>query len=240
MVHHRIGLVYGYICNCVCRCVACMFAYVGGLVLLLRPCTAQSTTKLPPYHCRISMYLHVCVYRESVDLRIILGTSSTVHAYTRLSAWTPPKLASPFCRCGPRVVRLAGAEVGVSLQHQHRRLEHRRRVEHGIGMRCITRRGSARSVFVRRGLFAEIYTSVDIHVSRCLLCIYVSISIHLCIHLPIHLSIYLSIYPSIHPPIHPSIYPSIFYVSIDPDALGGSSVRRAVVRGGTADERARV
>ncbi len=46
-----------------------------------------------------------------------------------------PTHASAFRRRGPRVARLAGVPLGVGVQREHRRVEHRVCVEHGRGMR---------------------------------------------------------------------------------------------------------
>ncbi len=84
------------------------------------------------YICTASNVPTCCVRaRERVRLRSGAHTSTPAHA-------------SAFCRLRPRVARLAGVPVGVGVQREHRRVEHRVCVGHGRGMRRLSGPGGAR------------------------------------------------------------------------------------------------
>ena len=81
----------------------------------------------------------------------------------------PNRAASPLSRRGPRVARLAGVPVGVGVQGEHRRVEHRVDILVGLGIR---RFGPGRCVFdAARPLCARtVYIDITAHRSE----IYVS------------------------------------------------------------------
>ncbi len=92
-------------------------------------------------------------------MRVYFGARTRVQARTRVSA---PKRVSTFRQLGPRLARLAGVLRDVGVQREHRRVEHRRSVNHAGGMRrarlAARHRGErARSVFDASQPYVRIY-----------------------------------------------------------------------------------
>ncbi len=107
---------------------------------------------------RASADASACV-RVRGYVRVYFGARTRVQARTRVSA---PKRVSTFRQLGPRLARLAGVLRDVGVQREHRRVEHRRSVNHAGGMHrsrpAARHRGErARSVFDASQPYVRIY-----------------------------------------------------------------------------------
>jgi hypothetical protein len=117
---HVLYNIYVYMHRCkvgACKWVrVCVLAHACDRVRALTP--TSGSPMWAPHTCA-----HVLRPCARACVRVRLGG----HA-------SGPTHASAFRRHGPREVRLAGVPVGLGVQREHRRVEHRLSVEHAVCM----------------------------------------------------------------------------------------------------------